>query len=712
MCPRFWSVWGSEGKGPAMLSLSFTPLLPWPVLAVLGVVALAMAVLAVLARGRTALLRALVLALVLAALANPALVHEDREPVKDIAAVVIDRSGSQGLGDRPQVTDQVRAELQRRFGSLTNIEPRFIDVPDAGEGDDGTKLFAALGQALADVPPERLAGVVMVTDGVVHDIPPNLAQLGIKAPLHVLVTGHADERDRQIKLIEAPRFGIVGKDLTIRAEVMERGGTGHAVVVTRRDGEEIDRRDVPTGRPFDLSTRIEHGGQNVVEIEVEPLPNELTTVNNRAVLPIEGIREKLRVLLVSGEPHQGERTWRNLLKSDANVDLVHFTILRPPEKQDGTPISELSLIAFPTRELFVQKIKDFDLIIFDRYANQSVLPQAYFDNIVRYVREGGALLIAAGPEYAGAASLARTRLAGILPGDPDGRVVERPYKATPTQTGKRHPVTRDLPGSDASPPAWGDWLRIVQARLRPGIEPILSGADNLPLLALSREDKGRVALLLSDHAWLWARGYQDGGPYLDLLRRLAHWLMKEPALEEEALRAQTTGHGREVRVERQTMADTAEPVTVTGPTGKVTTLTLKPSEPGLFTATFDAQSLGLHTLRSGNLVAFVSVGPANPRELADVFSDTERLRAVSEGSGGSVRRLSDASGALQVPRLQSLRGGRLSGGDWIGFRPSDSANIRGVEVYPLALGLAALAALAAAVLAMWLVEGRRGQGRA
>lgn len=692
-----------------MLSLSFTPLLPWPVLAAFAVLVLVLAVLAVVARGRIALLRVLVLALVLAALANPALVHEDREPVKDIAAVVIDRSGSQSLGDRPQVTDQVRAELQRRFGSLTNIEPRFIDVPDAGEGDDGTKLFAALGQALADVPPERLAGVVMVTDGVVHDIPPTLAQLGIKAPLHVLVTGHPDERDRQIKLIEAPRFGIVGKDLKIRAEVMERGGTGHAVVVTRRDGEAIDRRDVPTDRPFDLSTRIEHGGQNVIEIEVEPLPNELTTVNNRAVLPIEGIREKLRVLLVSGEPHQGERTWRNLLKSDANVDLVHFTILRPPEKQDGTPISELSLIAFPTRELFVQKIKDFDLIIFDRYANQSVLPQAYFDNIVRYVREGGALLIAAGPEYAGATSLARTRLAGILPGDPDGRVVERPYKATPTQTGRRHPVTRDLPGSDATPPAWGDWLRIVEARLRPGVEPILSGADNLPLLALSREDKGRVALLLSDHAWLWARGYQDGGPYLDLLRRLAHWLMKEPALEEEALRAQTTGHGREVRVERQTMADTAEPVTVTGPTGKVTTLNLKPTEPGLFTATFDAASLGLHTLRSGNLVAFVSVGPANPRELADVFSDTERLRPVAEGSGGSVRRLSDASGALQVPRLQSLRGGRLAGSDWIGFRPSDSANIRGVEVYPLALGLAALAALAAAVLAMWLIEGRRGR---
>ncbi|TXN63686.1 hypothetical protein [Methylobacterium sp. WL6] len=691
-----------------MLSLSFTPLLPWPVLAVLAVVVVLFAVLAFLARGRTAILRALALGLVLAALANPALVREDREPVKDIAAVIVDRSGSQALGDRPAVTDQVRAELQRRFGALANIEPRFIDVPDAA-GDDGTKLFTALGQALADVPPERLAGVVMLTDGVVHDIPASLAALGIKAPLHVLVTGHPDERDRQIKLLEAPRFGIVGKDLTIRAEVMERGGTGSAVVALRRDGEEIGRRTVPTDKPFDLTVKIEHGGPNVVEIEVEPLPGELTTVNNRAVLPIEGIREKLRVLLVSGEPHQGERTWRNLLKSDANVDLVHFTILRPPEKQDGTPISELSLIAFPTRELFVQKIKDFDLIIFDRYANQSVLPSAYFDNITRYVREGGALLIAAGPEFAGPASLARTRLAGILPGDPNGRVVEQPYKPTATATGNRHPVTRALPGGDATPPAWGDWLRIVAAQPRAGNQPLLSGAENLPLLALSREEKGRVALMLSDHAWLWARGYQDGGPYLDLLRRLAHWLMKEPALEEEALRAQMTGRGREVRVERQTMAEATDLVTVTSPTGKVSTLTLKPSEPGLFGATFEATELGLHTLRSGTLAAFVSVGPPNPRELADVFSDTERLKPVADASGGSIRRVADASGAVAVPRLQSVRGGRLSGADWIGFRPSDSAVIRGVEVYPLALGLAALALLAAAVLAMWLVEGRRGR---
>jgi hypothetical protein len=462
---------------------------------------------------------------------------------------------------------------------------------------------------------------------------------------------------------------------------------------------------VTTDRPFSLQIRIEHGGSNVVEIEAEALPNELTLANNRAVITVEGIREKLRVLLVSGEPHAGERTWRNLLKSDANVDLVHFTILRPPEKQDGTPINELSLIAFPTRELFQQKIKEFDLIIFDRYANQSVLPSTYFDNIVRYVREGGAVLVAAGPEFAGSASLARTRLSPIIPGSPDGRVFEEPYKARVTTGGQRHPVTRDLPGSEANPPAWGEWLRLVGSQIRTGAT-VMSGAGDQPLLVLAREDKGRVALLLSDHAWLWARGYREGGPHLDLLRRLAHWLMKEPALEEEALRASVSG--RDIRIERQTLGETADAVTLTAPSGAERTIALQPERPGLFTASTPSREMGLHTLRSGDLVTFVSIGPANPRELVDVFSDTEALRPIAEATGGSVRRVAGEAADIVVPRIQAVRSGsRLSGGDWIGIRPSESAIVRGVSVVPLALGILGLALLVGATLAAWLAEGRR-----
>ena len=688
-----------------MLTLSFSPLLPaWALWALAAAVA-ALVLVAALSRGPVALVRAAALALVVAALANPSLIQEEREKVKDVVAVVIDRSTSQTRGDRAAIADKVRAELQRRLGAMPDVEPRFVDAGDA-ENDDGTRLFSALSNALADVPPDRLAGVVMVTDGVVHDIPASTALLGFRAPLHALVRAPGDERDRRIALTEAPRFGIVGKDQTVRAQVLERGGTGSALVTVRRDGQQIMRREVRTGAPFSLTVRIEHGGPNVVEIEAEALADELTTANNRAVVTIEGIREKLRVLLVSGEPHAGERTWRNLLKSDANVDLVHFTILRPPEKQDGTPINELSLIAFPTRELFQQKIKEFDLIIFDRYANQSVLPSTYFDNIVRYVREGGAVMVAAGPVFAGASSLARTRQSPIIPGTPDGRIVEEPYRARITTGGKRHPVTRELPGSEQNPPAWGEWLRLVGAQVRTG-SAVMSGAGDQPLLVLAREDKGRVALLLSDHAWLWARGFRDGGPHLDLLRRLAHWLMKEPALEEEALRA--TAAGRDIHIERQTMAETADAVTLVGPSGAERTVALAEEKPGLFTAQTPARELGLHTLRSGDLVAFVSVGPANPRELTDVFSDTEALRAIAEATGGSVRRVAAEFGdGVVVPRIQAVRSGtRFAGGDWIGIKPSDSAIVRGVSVFPLALGLLGLALLVGAALAAWIAEGRR-----
>ena len=171
------------------------------------------------------------------------------------------------------------------------------------------------------------------------------------------------------------------------------------------------------------------------------------------------------MLLVSGEPHAGERTWRNLLKSDASVDLVHFTILRPPEKQDGTPINELSLIAFPTRELFVEKINDFDLIIFDRYQHRDVLPILYYDYIAEYVEKGGALLIAAGPEYAGEQSIARTPLMSALPAHAD----RRGHRASAfyprlTELGQRHPVTRGLDGSDTEPPHWSRWFRTDRHR--------------------------------------------------------------------------------------------------------------------------------------------------------------------------------------------------------------------------------------------------------
>lgn len=691
-----------------MWSVSLAPMVPLPLLIGLAVLAALTAGAAIVLAGRSAILRALALVVLTAALADPSLVFEDREPVKDVVSVVVDRSASNRLADRAAQTDAAVAEIERQLRGIPNVEPRIVELRDAQGTNDGTRLFEALSSSLADVPSERVAGAIAITDGLAHDAPPSAEALGLRAPLHVLTTGRNAEIDRRIVLVDSPRFGIVGKDQIIRLRVVDKGGPGRAGLTIRRDGEIVARREVTTGQTVQVPVRIDRGGPNVVEIEAQAIDNELTLANNRAVITIEGVRDKLRVLLVSGEPHPGERTWRNLLKADANVDLVHFTILRPPEKQDGTPINELSLIAFPTRELFQVKIKEFDLIIFDRYANQSILPLLYFENIVRYVRDGGALLVAAGPEYAGSQTLARTPLGQILPALPDGSVIDEAYRAQVSEPGKRHPVTRDLPGSEVSPPRWGEWLRMVGAQARAGGAPVMTGPGDRPLLMLAREQKGRVALFLSDHAWLWARGFRDGGPYLDLLRRLSHWLMKEPELEEEALRA--TVRGATVEVERQTLRDNPGPITITGPDGQSRTVTLEAGRPGLFTARIPTSDLGLYRLTSDNLTAFASVGPENPRELMEVVSDPSALQALAQATSGSSRRIGRESGsAVNVPRIVPVRSGsQFAGNDWIGLRISDSGIVRGVRISPLFIGLLGLAVLFGALVAGWLGEsGRR-----
>jgi hypothetical protein len=440
-------------------------------------------------------------------------------------------------------------------------------------------------------------------------------------------------------------------------------------------------------------------------LSIDREPGELTETNNHAVALVDGIRENLRVLLVSGEPHAGERTWRNLLKSDASVDLVHFTILRPPEKQDGTPINELSLIAFPTRELFQQKIKEFQLIIFDRYARQGVLPIIYFDNIARYVREGGAVLVAAGADYAGPTSLWRTPLEAILPAEPDGQVIEKPFRASLTDAGKKHPVTRGLEGAGSEPPAWSRWFRLVDTRIDRGIA-VMQGADNKAALVLAREGEGRVAMLLSDHIWLWARGYEGGGPHLDLLRRLSHWLMKQPDLEEEALRM--TVSGRELTVRRQSMADSVSDVTLTSPSGTAQTLTLTASEPGVWRSTVTAEELGLWRATDGKLTALVNVGPANPPEFAEVTSTTETLRPLAAATGGDARRLSESSSsAVSVPRVLPVRtADTFHGSDWIGLKLRDASVIRGIGVLPIFAGMLGLLLLIGSLALTWAREGR------
>ena len=686
------------------LGIAFAPLVPDYVVWVAFGVALAMTALLLLARSRGAAIRAIAMLLMVLALANPSFTREDRDPIPSVAAVIVDKSPSQDFGDRRQQTEAARAALIERLGRIPGLEVRVAEAGEADGEHDGTRLFSALSSTLADVPPDRVAGAVLITDGRVHDVPADAAALGFAAPLHALVTGHKDEIDRRVVLTQTPRFGIVGQAQSIGFRVEDQGANaGTAQVTVRRDGEVLEQRTVNVGREVKMNVPIPHAGANIVEIEAAALPNELTTINNRAVISIDGVRDKLRVLLVSGEPHAGERTWRNLLKSDASIDLVHFTILRPPEKQDGTPINELSLIAFPTRELFQQKIGEFQLIIFDRYARQGVLPMVYFDNIARYVNEGGAVLIAAGPDYASPTSLWRTPLDVILPAEPSGEVTEKSFRPQLTDLGKRHPVTRGLEGADSDPPHWSQWFRVVDTKRTSGTN-VMQGADGKPLLVLARQGEGRVALLLSDHIWLWARGYEGGGPHLDLLRRLSHWLMKQPDLEEESLRLIV--NGRDIAVQRQTMADSVSPVTLTSPTGAARTLTLQAVEPGRWRSQVTANELGLWRATDGKLTALANVGPANPREFAEVTSTLNVLKPLAHATGGDARRIEATSG-VDLPRVVAVRSSTtFRGDDWIGLKMRDVSVVRGIGVLPIFASLLGLLLLIGSLAATWAREGR------
>ena len=686
-------------------TIIFDPLLPWPVLWLGIAFALVFAVIAVWRGLGGWWLRGLALTVLLLAIANPSLQIEDREPLTDIVLLVVDESASQGIDVRPDQIASAIAGIEAEIAQLGNTELRIVRMGDA-DGNRGTLLMEALTNAIADEPRARLAGAFLLTDGQVHDM---ARQPDLPAPLHVLLTGEDDDWDRRLLVQNAPAFAIIGEPVTLTLRIEDQGAVPdlprEAEIEIAVDGGEVQRFMVPTGRDLELPVTLQHGGMNVIQFTLPEQAGELTTRNNAAVVQINGVRDRLRVLLISGEPHAGERTWRNLLKSDASVDLVHFTILRPPEKQDGVPVNELSLIAFPTRELFLDKVHEFDLIIFDRYKRRGILPALYLDNVRQYVEDGGAVLVAAGPDFASADSIYRSPLSEILPAAPTGRVREELYLPTVTDVGQRHPVTEGLmpvPADDApdGEAPWGRWLRIIEVAVERGTA-IMSGPDSSPLLVLDRVGEGRVALLASDHAWLWSRGFEGGGPQLELLRRLAHWMMKEPDLEEESLTA--TAEGQTMTITRRTLGEKVDEVEITGPDGAVVMVPLEEVSPGRFSADWVGPEMGLYRLNEGDKESVVALGPAAPKEFEETIATTEFLTAPVEATRGGIVRVAE-----DIPDIRRVRAGRVAAGrGWVGITPREAYLTADIRISPLLPAWAMLLLASLLAVGAWLWEGRR-----
>jgi hypothetical protein len=687
------------------VSIAFAPLLPWLVIAALAALALLPVLVGIWRRARGTAWRLAAILVLAGALANPTLIEEERAAIDDVAVVVLDRSQSERVTERVEAAEQAADAIAAQIEAMPGVVLRRLTIdPDAREADAGTRIFGPLRSLLADVPASRLAGIVIVGDGQVHDAPGDPETAGITAPVHLLLTGSEDEGDRRLAVPEVPSYGVVGEKIamTVRIDDLPEGGDAPIAVSLSMDGKPMDPILVPPRMDYVVELPVEHAGPILFELEAEPGPRELSLANNRIAFSVTGVRDRLRVLLISGEPHPGERTWRNILKSDPTVDLVHFTILRPPEKQDNTPIEELSLIAFPIRELFEVKLYDFDLVIFDRYKRRGILPRQYFDNIVRYVEGGGALLEASGESYATPLGLWQTPLARALPGEPTGNVLEAGFKPMLSEIGQRHPVTAALPGSgnEDTAPEWGRWFRQMDAVVRDG-EVLMTGIDGRPLLALRRHGEGRVAQIFSDQIWLWSRGFEGGGPQAELLRRIAHWLMKEPALEEESLVATIVDDRLEI--ERRSLTPRELEITVRMPDGNVRTETLVIGEDGDGRLAMPAEQSGLYRISDGTNETFAASGALNSLELADLRASPDRLGPLVEATGGGIVRLEEAG----VPEVRRIEPGHDSAGQrWIGLLENGAYRVVGVRELSLLPALLVLAAALFGIMAAWYRESR------
>jgi len=709
----------------ADFSLTFTPEIPLALLLTLLFLTIAILGLSFWHRARGTMARALVFSTIGLALANPSFITADRVKQKNVVLVVVDTSPSQSIGARGEQSAAALTHLKSSLAEFEDMDVKIIVTrekqatsPQAGED---TRLFGALKSALADEAGKPIAAAILITDGQIHDAPAAIkdggkATLAANVPLHVFITGEQGETDRRLVVETAPRYGIVGEEaeMTLRAE---GGDTDSLTLIIQNDGNESRRLSLRSGENKTLKLPIEHGGANLFEFEIAAQEGELSALNNRAVAIVNGVRDRLRVLLVSGAPYIGERVWRDFLKSDPSVDLVHFTILRPPEKQDFTPVNEMSLISFPVQELFETKLEEFDLVIFDHYQRRGILPWSYLENIVRYVENGGALLEAAGPEFASPLSLYRTPLRDILPGAPTGTVFEKGYRPDLTAQGWRHPVTAGLPDLFAgTTPAttvkaksgdrrrWGRWFRQVEVTPRRG-RVLMNGVGDAPLLILDRFGKGRVAQLLSDHIWLWARRFEGGGPQAELLRRLAHWLMKEPELEEESLTAAIEDNV--LTIHRRSLGQAAIPLTVTVPSGNKQNITLKADRAGTATARMAAAETGLYRIDDGSHTALAVSRTLSPPEYADLRASDKILRPLVTETGGGVIWVAD--GPLpSLRRIGSEKSGAAPspahGKDWIGIRNQDDFTVTGISETSLVPGWLLLLATLGGLALAWRRE--------
>jgi len=671
-------------------NLAIDPLMPLSWVIGLGLLIFIASIAAGIGRLRSQFTRLTAGLFLLIGLLNPQAVEEERETLPDTVIVIEDRSDSMTFGERDVALEKMTASLKSKFREDGDLDIITISIP---QDNEGTLLASALTDALASAPSERLAGVVALTDGRAHDMSEAVSTfLPDGVPFHSLIIGEETARDRRIFATKAPKFGVVGEQAEYELLVEDPGFDGkRARIELKLNGDVKARFPITIGKPLSVPLEIERRGSNTVELTVEGVDGELTLNNNLFVSEIQGVRDRLRVLLITGEPHNGGRAWRNLLKSDPALDLVQFTILTSQNKNRNAQNHELSLIEFPTQQLFEDQLDEFDLIIFDQYERRSlrsgqgrarptIYPQ-YFQNIAEYVEGGGGLLLATGPAFATQASLYRTPLVNVLPARPTGETVNEAFRPELNDKGRRHPITADFQGNEDQ--TWGPWYRVIDNDPIGG-DVLMDGPDGVPLFVIDKVQDGRVAMLMSDQAWLWAKGHEGGGPYREIFRRTAHWLMGEPELDAETLSA--VRDGDDLVITRRSLDDVNSRVEVISPDGTRKRIALDRVADGLYRATTPLNGQGAYRLSNDDISTITAVGALNPKEYENLLPTQDVLKPLSETTNGLIKSVElDAS---NLPSIRRPRAGRAtSGGNWMGLISHEAYTVTQSRRTPLAPGI-------------------------
>lgn len=689
------------------MDIDWMPVLSPVWLGVLAVLAVLVIGVALWRRSWGLLARVVLFGVLAVLLLQPSMRRDQRQALPDKVLVVVDDSVSQKIGKRDEAATAALAHIEKSIAAFApDVETVIVRAPQYSDPRKGeaTHLFSFLREQMLSLPLAQLAGTIIITDGQVHDAPDNAAALGALArlaPVHVVLTGRRDEYDRKVTVLAAPQYGLINQTVDVSVTVDEKGAAASAVPVTLsvwQDGVRQETRDIVPGAPVLFTLSLGHPGQNVFEFRTPVADGEMTAANNIAPVIVNAVRDRLKVLLVSGVPHMGERAWRNLLKSDPGIDLVHFTILRPPTSVDMTPPNELSLIVFPVDELFNSRINDFDLIIFDKYKQFNLLPPQYFANIRTFIRKGGAFLLAMGSDEV-ESSVFDSALGDTLPVRPSGgAALNGTYRPVVTDVGNRHPVTADLAGRAR----WGEWLTQTPVSAQRG-KTLMTGKDGMPLLVIDEIEKGRTAVVASDNVWMWAKGGQTAGPYGDLLRNVAHWLMKEPELEEDYLKASATGHTLTV-ARRPGEAKQEQSVEVTFPSGKKQTLALTTARDGWIEGSMTVDENGIYTASRDERKAFVVVGTAQSEEYSDVMTTPARLQeTVNKTGGGFIWYQEQPEFSLR----RVSKEGKLAGDNWLGLRRSEAYAVTAVSTRAVFGNELFLLIALLAVAGVWVFESGR-----